>query len=132
VGDLTQNFSYDEVRCPCGCGNAAISKDLMNRLQIIRTALGVPLTVTSGVRCQEYNLSIGGVEDSEHVPIYDLDKITSQPGEGIDIKCQNSTLRWDMMRLGLLLFERVGDGEGFVHFGVRSTKPQRVLWNYYA
>lgn len=126
MGDLTENFSYDEVRCPCGCGNANISKDLMNDLQVIRTALGEPLTVNSAVRCPEYNKTVGGVEDSEHVPMP-----LQRPGEGIDIACSNSELRWKLIYLGMLIFKRVGNGDGFVHFGVRDTKPQRVLWNYY-
>lgn len=125
MGDLTENFFYDEVRCKCGCGNANISKDLMNRVQIIRTALGVSLSVNSGVRCKEYNATVGGVEDSEHVPT------ETTPGEGIDIYCADSLRRWQLIGLGMLLFQRVGDGKDFVHFGIRSTKPQRVLWNYY-
>lgn len=126
MGDLTLNFSYNEVRCPCGCGSANISMDLMNRVQVIRTALGVPFIVTSGVRCAEYNATLPDAEeDSEHVPL------GGWPGEGIDIKCSFSEFRWDLIGLGRLLFQRVGDGPGFVHFGVRPTKPQRVLWNYY-
>lgn len=126
MGDLTENFSYDEVRCPCGCGNANISKEMMNRLQVIRTALDPQkFIVASGVRCKEHNLSVGGVEDSEHVPN------EFRPGEGIDIKCEDSVFRWKLIGLGILIFKRVGIGDGFVHFGVRPTKPQRVLWDYY-
>ena len=126
MGDLTENFSYDEVRCKCGCGNAAISIELMNKLQVIRSALGFPMVVTSGVRCKEYNIKEGGVEDSEHVPN------EFRPGEGIDIACVDSEFRWQLIGLGILIFKRVGIGNGFVHFGVRPTKPQRRLWTYYA
>ena len=126
MGDLTLNFSYDEVRCPCGCGNANISYVLMNRLQVIRSALDPQkFTVTSGVRCAEYNLKIGGEEDSEHVPTPTL------PGQGIDIACVDSKFRWKLVGLGMLIFKRVGLGDGFIHFGIRPTKPQRVLWDYY-
>ncbi len=125
MGDLTENFSYDEVRCPCGCGNANISKELINKVQVIRSALEVPLIVTSGVRCEDYNREIGGDEDSEHVPN------TFRAGEGIDLKCEDSEFRWKLIGLGMLIFKRVGVGDGFVHFGIRPTKPQRVLWGYY-
>ena len=99
MGDLTLNFSYDEVRCPCGCGNADISKDLMDRLQLVRTVLDTPFIVTSGVRCKEYNIKEGGVEDSEHVPN------DFRLGEGIDIACASSEFRWKLIGLGMLIFK---------------------------
>lgn len=126
MGDLTENFSYDEVRCKCGCGNANISKDLMNKVQLIRTVLGVPLQVNSGVRCKEYNATLTAAsEDSEHTPTED------RPGEGIDLACTDSKLRWKMKTLGRILFSRMGGGPGFIHYGVRPTKPQEVEWDYY-
>lgn len=98
---------------------------LMQKVQIIRWLIGKPMTVTSGIRCHEYNLYEGGVEDSEHVPT------VNRPGEGIDIACTNSTDRFNIVFLAKILGLRCGDGDGFIHLGVRATKPKGVLWNYY-
>ena len=103
----------------------------MDQVQVIRTAVNEQLFVTSGVRCAKYNKTVGGVEDSEHIPIKDIIVIHSRPGEGIDIACLNSELRWKLVGLGMIIFNRVGVGDGFVHFGVRPDKPQEVLWDYY-
>lgn len=125
MGDLTENFSRSEIECKCGCGENRISMDLMARSQIVRTVVGVPLTVTSGARCMKHNLAEGGDEDSEHVPT------DENPCEGLDIKCTTSGLRWQLLKVGVLLFNRIGVGDDFIHFGIRSSKPQEVIWQYY-
>lgn len=119
------NFKFSEIRCKCGCGEDNISMPLMQRVQIIRWLVNEPLTVNSGVRCAEYNQKIGGVPDSEHVPT------VNRPGEGIDLKVTDSVLRRKIVFLATILGLRIGDGPGFIHLGIRSTKPKKVLWNYY-
>lgn len=98
----------------------------MQKVQIIRWLVNVPLPVNSGVRCSEYNLKVGGAKDSEHVPT------PNRPGEGIDLKVTNSSLRRKVIFLATIMGLRIGDGPGFIHLGIRPTKPQKVLWNYYS
>ena len=125
MGNLTKNFSRKEFACKCGCGEDRISLDLVERLQVIRSTLGKSLTINSGVRCSKYNIAQGGVESSEHVPN------RKRPCEGVDVKCDNSLLRYGLLKVGLLLFKRVGIGDGFIHFGNRPSKTQEVVWEYY-
>jgi len=54
------NFSEDEFRCPCGCDQADMNPDFMEKLQRLRTAAGFGFPVNSGFRCEAYEIAIGG------------------------------------------------------------------------
>ena len=58
IGDLSKNFSRLEVQCPCGCGTSLINPFLVEKLQKVRNIIGRPIIITSGVRCEFYNISI--------------------------------------------------------------------------
>ncbi len=124
MGDLTKNFSRYEFACKCGCGLDNISMTLVNRLQAIRDLTGQPIRITSGVRCAEHNVKIGGAEDSEHVPAEDRD------GEGADLDCQSSTERHQLLYHCHEKFSRVGIDKYFIHVGTRASKSQEVSWLY--
>ena len=67
MGDLTKNFSRWEFACPCGCGFAAISMDLINNvLEPTREKFG-PVRITSACRCHQHNRTVGGVSRSLHL-----------------------------------------------------------------
>jgi uncharacterized protein YcbK (DUF882 family) len=69
---LSKNFTDSEFHCKCGdCTKDEVAMDsgLIQKLQRIRTSLGVPLIITSGVRCDKHNRTIkGAVLNSWHVP----------------------------------------------------------------
>lgn len=54
------NFTEDEMRCKCGCGQANMKPDFMYSLQKVRVLFGQPMPITSGFRCEAYNKRIGG------------------------------------------------------------------------
>ena len=58
MGDLSENFSKLEIMCPCSCGADKISPVLIEKLQKVRNIIGRPIIITSGVRCEFYNISI--------------------------------------------------------------------------
>ena len=65
-------FRPGEWRCKCGAvGCTAGMKPLSDRalkfIDILRAALGAPITITSGWRCPERNSSCGGVKNSLHL-----------------------------------------------------------------
>ena len=125
MGDLTNDFSRWEVRCPCGCGSDDISMPLIWRAQIMRDHLERAIIVTSGVRCQGYNDTLPDSElDSEHVPIGGL------PGEGLDLKVVGSGERGQLLSVAVPIFKRIGIDEEFIHVGIRASKPQNVIWLY--
>jgi hypothetical protein len=123
MGDLTENFSKKEFACPCGeCQDEdqGMSLDWVNRLQKVRTAYGMPITINSGVRCVAHNKDVGGKDDSEHLD-----------GEGGDIGVEFSHERWNLLPLLMQVFPRIGiSKDGFFHLGISKTKAQNVLWIY--
>jgi uncharacterized protein YcbK (DUF882 family) len=67
MGDLTKDFNRSEYACKCGCGFDAISPNLTHIVQKIRDALGAPIHINSGCRCEERNKAAGGVPNSTHL-----------------------------------------------------------------
>ena len=62
----TKNFKVSEFACHCGCGFNVIDQRVINIAQSIRDALGVPVRVNSGCRCDKHNANVGGVKGSKH------------------------------------------------------------------
>lgn len=58
----TKNFKVREFACHCGCGYNVIDQRVINMAQTIRDALGVPVRVNSGCRCEDNNSRAGGVK----------------------------------------------------------------------
>lgn len=119
MGDLTKNFSRYEFACKCDCGADNISIDLVERLQSVRDIIGKPLHITSGVRCNKHNAEVGGAWESEHTT-----------GEAVDIRCEGSPLRYDLLCVLVEKFNRVGIADNFIHVGISKTKDQDVIWVY--
>lgn len=68
---VTEHFNMQEFKCECGgkyCDGFPIpmNRALIEKLEQVRKDLGIPLIVTSGVRCEVLNAEIGGVLDSYH------------------------------------------------------------------
>ncbi len=51
----------------CSGFPAEMDTDLLAKLEALRTALGRPVVITSGVRCATRNAEVGGVPDSRHL-----------------------------------------------------------------
>ena len=93
MGDLSKNFSSLEVQCPCGCGANKISSILIEKLQKVRNITGIPIIITSGVRCEFYNASIKASMNSSHIP--DEHGI----GNAVDIACTTSKYRYELVQV---------------------------------
>lgn len=62
----TENFRVSEFTCHCGCGYNNIDQRVIDMCQVIRDALGVPVRVSSGCRCEKRNKAVGGTKGSFH------------------------------------------------------------------
>ena len=62
----TQHFKVSEFTCKCGCGRNNIDQRVIDMAETIRLALGVPVRVNSGCRCEKNNAIVGGVKGSKH------------------------------------------------------------------
>ena len=63
----TKNFKVSEFTCHCGCKFNVIDQRVINMCQTIRDALGVPVKVNSGCRCETHNANSKGVKNSKHI-----------------------------------------------------------------
>lgn len=112
-------FKPAEFDCKCGCGKNNISLDLVQLLDHVRYTVRFPMEITSGCRCDAYNLQVGGVADSAHVL-----------GLAADISADTSFKRFALLNALISFFPRVGVGATFIHVDIDATKPQLVAWVY--
>lgn len=126
---LTEHFSREEFACKDGCGFDDVSMLLVDRLEsarsysCVKAGRDIKYVITSGCRCSDYNLAVGGSPDSAH--LY---------GEAADIEVSNSRNRFYII-YGLIMagFTRIGIGKDFIHVdvSVSASKPYDVCWTYY-
>lgn len=71
VWDGIKYFTKDEFKCKCGgkyCNGFPVEVDykLLQLADVVREHFGMPITVSSGVRCETHNAKVGGVANSRH------------------------------------------------------------------
>lgn len=67
MNQLSPHFSRSEFACNCGCGFDTVDTATLDILEQVRTHFAVPVTITSGCRCPNYNASVGGATKSQHI-----------------------------------------------------------------
>lgn len=118
MGDLTKDFSRWEFECPCGCGFDTVDIELVTHFQYERDYFGVPITITSGCRCPEYNRLKGGADDSQH--LYGRAGDSKIKGVSPQARYEYYNSRWPR-RYGIGLYTK----RNFLHFDTRSGKAAR-------
>jgi uncharacterized protein YcbK (DUF882 family) len=116
MGNLSPHFSRQEFACKDGCGYGQPHRELVQRLEALRTRLGgKPIVVVSGLRCPPRNSKVGGAVRSRH-----------QSGEAADLV--SGLVRPGTARAAG--FTGIGVKDGWViHVDVRDTK-EVVQWTY--
>ena len=113
-------FTNEEFQCKCGqCPVKTVDPVLLSRLNGLRAEYGKAIYVTSGIRCEEQNRKVGGVNDSAHLD-----------GQAADIFCTSSHDRWLLLSHAVGLFNRIGIGTTFIHLDVSEDHPKEVIWLY--
>lgn len=84
---LSPHFRRREFACRCQCGFANPAPGLVTGLELLRVAIGKPITITSGCRCAAHNKAEKGAPGSLHLP--DKDGF----GRAADIKVKGMTAR---------------------------------------
>lgn len=51
-------FKEEEFRCRCGCGDALMETEFMDRLYALRKEFGMPIKLSSGYRCSVHNQNV--------------------------------------------------------------------------
>jgi zinc D-Ala-D-Ala carboxypeptidase len=121
MGDLSKNFSRSEFACKgtnC-CGHSApVHPELISALQALRDHLNLPLSITSGFRCNRHNEFVGGAAQSFHTL-----------GMAADVACPDGLTAEDLAQAAETIpaFQQGGIGiySSWVHLDVRTTGKAR-------
>lgn len=119
--DGIKYFKREEFRCKCGgkyCNGYPVDIDA-NMVKIadeIRSRIGKPIQINSGIRCKTHNANVGGVSNSQH--LY---------GTAADLGCPSGCTPAQMASIAE---EIMGDTGGIgvypwgIHIDTRSTKSR--------
>jgi len=102
---MNKYFSENELRCKCGCGEYYFNSGTLARLNQVRIEYNKPITISSGFRCNSYNIQIGATQ-------------THSSGQAVDI----SVNRKNAHKLLKLAFKH-----GFTGIGVKQHGKSRFI-----
>lgn len=110
------HFTSAELACQC-CGENDCKQSLLDALELLRAAVGVPIIVDDAYRCAKHNGSVGGVLNSYHTR-----------GMAADIKITGMTPK-QMYHAALQVpqFGGIGVAQRYIHVDVR---PVIARWCY--
>ena len=123
---MTKNFSKEEFDCNDGSEMPInIYHNMVkvaNQLQILRNHLGKPIQINSAWRSEEYNASVNGVKDSQHIMGRAADIVVRDlnPTEVYNT-IEELIEKGDMLQGGLGLYDT------FVHYDIRG---ERARWDF--
>lgn len=119
------DFSKEEFKCP-HCGECHMDDAFMDKLQNIRSKVGIPFIVTSGYRCPEYNDKISTTgRNGPHTT-----------GKAVDISIGPAhTYQVLKMALsegftGIGIHQTGPSNERFLHLDTLVTNPRPNVWTY--
>ena len=121
---LTKNFNLSEFNCNDG---AAVPEELIKNvellalnLQVLRDAIGEPITLNSAYRNPSYNQKVGGSSKSQHLlaKAGDIKATNKFPAKIIYQLIEELIAKGDMQEGGLGLYNN------FVHYDVRKNKSR--------
>ena len=120
---VTDNFRRIEFTCPCQCGKMNIDKELVVRLQELRSTYKVPLVIICGCRCKNYNKDIKGNKKSQHLLGIAADVSMKQISPLVLARAASSIPMFYNGGIGLY--------ETYVHLDIRKTGKARwgKKWN---
>ncbi len=117
-----KNFKSSEFECTCGQCGAPPYPDRIRHLawvlQKVRREVGCPLKITSGYRCEEHNIAVGGSTRSKHLECWAAD--LKPVGKSVDVLLEAiSKLR----RSGEIPAGGLGRYSSWVHYDIRPGGP---------
>jgi uncharacterized protein YcbK (DUF882 family) len=122
---ISRDFFQSEFECPCilckesGHSTFVIDNLLLDKLQEVRDELKQPIVINSGFRCDTHNKTVGGKTTSSHLL-----------GRAADIGILVPSYRYELLRILLTKFNRIGIGKEFIHVDVDHDKTQNLTWVY--
>jgi len=118
---VTKNFNMSEMefydRVPANLLEKA--KDVLTNIQVLREALGAPISIMSGYRSPERNAEVGGAPKSQHME-----------GNATDLQCKTKTplemynMVEKLIKEGKMKQGGLGIYDGWIHYDCRGTRQR--------
>ena len=114
---ITEHFDSSEFRC--NCGKEGINNELVERLERLFAAIGADkIIISSGVRCPDYSVSVGGYRNDMHVNKGAADLVVYKDGKPM------SSFAVAAIAEDLGLFNGIGViDEAYIHLDIRGIIP---------
>lgn len=118
MSKITEHFDSTEFACP-HCGRDDINKELVERLETLFAAIGADkIIISSGIRCPDYSVSVGGYRNDMHVNKGAADLIVYKDGKAM------SSFAVAAIAENLGLFNGIGIiNDSYVHLDIRGVIP---------
>ncbi|WP_407504147.1 D-Ala-D-Ala carboxypeptidase family metallohydrolase [Vibrio parahaemolyticus] len=116
------NFSDKELRCKCGCNQPNTNPKfikLMDKVQIIRDVLGVPLPISSAYRCVNHPIEA----KKEKAGWHNIAAVDIAVRGKLAIEVMHLALNLGIKGIGV---NQKGDGR-FIHLDARD---EYAIWSY--
>ena len=115
-------------RCTPPCSIEDVNQELLNRLDTLREACGIPLLLSCAYRTKEWDRSRGRTGNSAHT---EIDKENNPDCKAVDIRCYSDATRMLIVSRAIELgFTRVGIENSFIHLDISTILSQNVMWTY--
>ena len=118
---VTKNFNMSEMefysKVPANLLDNA--KEVLTNIQVLRDALGVPMTIMSGYRSPERNAAVGGATKSQHME-----------GNAVDLQCKTKTplemynMVEKLIKEGKMKQGGLGIYDGWIHYDTRGNRSR--------
>ena len=65
--NISEHFALEEFACKCGCGSSNVDSELIAKLEQLFKAMNAKfIFISSGVRCPEHSVNVGGTRTDAH------------------------------------------------------------------
>jgi len=118
---VTKNFNVSEMeyydKVPANLLDN--TKEVLVNIQVLRDALGAPLSIMSGYRSPERNAAVGGATKSQHMQ-----------ANAVDLQCKTKTplemynMVEKLVKEGKMKQGGLGIYDGWIHYDTRGTKSR--------
>lgn len=113
-----KHFTIDEFECKCGCGQNAIKRTFVHRLDQLRELAGFPFVINSGYRCADHPAEAAKDTPGQHTA-----------GLAADIAVSDGRQRYLIQKFAYRMgFAGIGPAKEFVHIDDRGGIG--VSWVY--
>jgi uncharacterized protein YcbK (DUF882 family) len=114
---VSPHFNLREFQCRC-CGRVKLSRELVRKLEGLRAAVGRPVVITSGYRCERHNAAVGGAARSLHLAGRAAD-VSYRPGGSLEAaEADLHALRQIASRIGFYEF-LPNLSKNYIHFSCK-------------